>query len=496
MRQTSRRQFLQQAGLLTGAASGLRAAQRAGRSPNVLFIVVDDLDCRIRPYGDPVALTPSLDRLAGQGVRFERAYCQFPLCNPTRSSVLSGRYPTSTGVLDNNTYLLLEPGQYTLPNYFQRHGYSVADFGKVWHDHNRGFHRNEPIDPPPLNSQGNRPAPWFTPEERARQQAEQPGYWDNVHSPYRNMAPPAPSNYAWANEFGPLPKDDPGLDSRIAGKAIESMQAMAAGEKPFFLAVGFHKPHVPLKAPKEYFDLYDPSAMRLPPDFDTEPRHLKGYPRDEFRQNIDLFAGRSFSVAEAREAMRAYYACISYTDAQIGRLLDKMKQLGVAENTIVVLWGDHGWHLGEKGMWAKGTLFETSARGPMLIADPRLPTGGKASPRVVQYLDMYPTLVELCDLPAASWLEGASLAPLLRDPLASWEKPAYTVQTRNWFIGKTVRTERWRYTEWDEGRRGIALFDHQADPHEMRNLAAAGTHKGVVEELQRLLRRGPLAARP
>jgi uncharacterized sulfatase len=271
------------------------------------------------------------------------------------------------------------------------------------------------------------------------------------------------------------------------------MAGFTKQDKPFFLAVGFLKPHVPLKAPKEYFDLYDPAAMPLPPDFDTGPRQLAGFPPDEFRQNIDLYAGRSFSVLEAREAMRAYYACTSYMDAQVGRLLDGLTQHGVDNNTIAVLWGDHGWHLSEKGMWAKGTLFEVSARGPLIISDPRKRTGGRASPRVVQYLDMYPTLVDLCGLPPASWLEGASLRPLLDNPDAPWDKPAYTVQTRNWFLGRTVRTERWRYTEWDEGRRGAALFDHQSDPYEMRNLAAAPEFKATVEELRGLLRRGPAA---
>jgi uncharacterized sulfatase len=433
-----------------------------------------------------VAITPGIDRLARRGVRFERAYCQFPLCNPTRSSVLSGRYPTSTGVLDNNTYLVLGQSEYSMPEYFSLHGYATALFGKIWHGQNRGLRHGQSKP----QTQG-----WYMPEERARQRVEQPGYWENVHSPYRNMRPPDPSQYAWANEFGPLVEGDPGPDARITDQALASMKEMAAGGKPFFLAVGLTKPHVPLKAPQKYFDLYDPAAMPLPPDFDTEPRPLKGMPRDEFRMNIDLYAARSFTALEARQAIRAYYACVSYMDAQVGRLLDQLEALDIAGNTIIVLWGDHGWHLSEKGMWAKGTLFEVSARGPMIIADPRK-TAGRASRRVVQYLDMYPTLVELCGLPRASWTEGASVVPLLDDPDAAWNRPAFTVQTRSWFIGRSVRTERWRYTEWDEGRRGAALFDHDRDPHETRNVAGAGEHAGVVAELQKLLRNGPVARTP
>jgi arylsulfatase A-like enzyme len=266
------------------------------------------------------------------------------------------------------------------------------------------------------------------------------------------------------------------------------MQKLAGDGKPFFLAVGFLKPHVPLKAPKEFFDLYDPAQMPLPPDFDTEPRVIPGVPRDEFRQNLDLFTSRAFTTAEAREAMRAYYACVSYMDAQLGRLLDELGKLGLSKNTIIVFWGDHGWHLSEKGMWAKGTLFEVSARGPMIIADPRRKSAGRASPRTVQYLDMYPTLADLCGFPRPKHLEGASLRPLLDDPGAPCDRPAYTVQVRGWFIGRSVRTERWRYTEWDEGRRGAALYDHDADPHEMRNLAADPAHKKTVAQLQKLLR--------
>lgn len=477
----NRRQFL------SVAPAAAAAGAQARRAPNVLFLISDDLDCRIGCYGDPVAKTPHLDGLAARGVRFDRAYCQFPLCNPTRSSVLSGRYPTSTGVLDNNTYLVLEPGQERLPDYFAAHGYAVAEFGKIHHGPNRGLRRGE--------AKPER-AGWFTPEERARQEREQPAYWEDTHSPYRNARVPVPRQYAWANVFGPLAEGESEADEKIAGQAVAKLREAGAAGKPFFLAVGLHKPHVPLKAPKRYFDLYDPEAMPLPPDFDTEPRALAGYPGDEFRQNIDLFAGRSFTAQEAREAMRAYYACVSYLDAQVGRVLEELRAQGLEENTIVVLWGDHGWHLSEKGMWAKGTLFEVSARGPLLIVDPRRrASAGRVSRRVVEYVDLYPTLTELCGLPAPGHLEGASLAPLLAEPDGPWERPAYTVQVRGWRVGRSVRTERWRYTEWDEGRRGAALFDHERDPHEMRNLAADPAQRETVARLAKLLREGPVRAR-
>lgn len=475
----SRRQFLAQA-----AAAPLAAAAADGSKPNVLFVISDDLDCRIRCFGDPVAITPNIDRLAGRGVRFDRAYCQFPLCNPTRSSVLSGMYPVTTGVLDNNTFLTLDGPQKTMPDYFESQGYAVSQFGKIFHGPNHGLRRGEPK---PAKTTQN----WFTAAERERQQKEDPTLWVRTHSPYRNLVIPNPSQYAWANVYGPLPEGDRGPDAPVADQAIDVLDKASGASKPFFLAVGFVRPHVPLTAPKEYFDLYRSHSMPLPPDFDTEPRSIEGFPLDEFRQNADLFAGRSFSVNEAREAMRAYYASTSYMDAQLGRLLDKLDQTGLSRNTIVVLWGDHGWHLSEKGMWAKGTLFEVSAHGPVIIADPRRKTAGQSSPRVVQYLDLYPTLVDLCGLPSAPWLEGTSLSPLLNNPKADWRRPAYTFQTRDWYLGRSVRNERWRYTEWDEGRRGAALFDHDSDPHEMRNLAQNPAYASVVKEMAALLRKGP-----
>ncbi len=469
---------------LAAAAATPLAAQTA--RPNVLFIAVDDLDCRIGCFGDPVARTPNIDRLAARGVRFERAYCQYPLCNPTRSSVLSGRYPVNTGVLDNNTWLPLREGESILPRYFERNGYATAEFGKIWHGPNRGFRPDDPM--PKIGG-------WFTVDERRQQQKADAAYWENHQSPYRNMRPPEPKQFAWANVYGPLPDDDPGVDAPIADKALAQLDKMTGAGKPFFLSVGFHRPHVPLTAPKKYFDMFDPAEMRLPADFDTEPRPIPGVPRDEFRANIDLFAARSFSVHEAREAMRAYYACTAYMDAQVGRLLDRLATAGVLENTIVLLWGDHGWHLSEKGMWAKGTLFETSARGPLIVSDPRR-TKGQASKRVVQYLDIAPTLASLCGLPKAPWHEGTPLTPLLDNPRAEWSRPAYTVQARGWFIGRSVRTERWRYTEWDEGRRGSALYDHDADPNEMRNLAADPKQEATVGELRKLLRSGPVSRDP
>ncbi len=465
---------------LCSAMAGQTGWADSVERPNVLFIISDDMNCRIGCYGDERALTPNLDRLASWGVRFDRAYCQFPLCNVTRCSVLTGRYPTSIGVLDNNTLLVRNDQNVPMQEIFRRHGYAVAEHGKVWHGRNQGTGTD---DSKPKGE-------WYFPTERAVQQREQPDYWDHHHSPYRHRTIADPERYAWANVFGPLQPGDRGRDAPTADKAIASLRKFQAAAQPFFLAVGFRLPHVPLTAPARFFGMHDVAHMRLPTDFASQPTLPPGIPRDELRANLDLFAGRPFSRGEAREALRAYYACASYMDAQLGRVLDELENLGLRQNTVIVFWGDHGWHLSEKGMWAKGTTFEVSARGPLIIVDPRRgASAGKSTRRVVQYLDMYPTLMDVCRLTRPSSLEGRSLQPLLRDPRIAWDHPAFTFQTRGWYLGRSVRTEQWRYTAWDEGRRGSMLFDHDHDPHEMHNLAADPRFAEVVAQLRTLLKR-------
>jgi arylsulfatase A-like enzyme len=473
--------------LLTQWVIGRPAMSAEHDKPSVLFIAVDDLNCRIGCYGDPIVRTPNLDRLAARGVRFDRAYCQFPLCNATRSSVLSGRYPTTTGVLDNFTWLVLPDGDQTLlPTRFEKSGYAVSLNGKIFHVANTGFRPGDAA----LSKTDD---PWLTPDERRQQQRDHPNPPDGFFLDARAMTPQA-ERYTAANRYGALPPHDAGPDVPIADAAMADLRRFAGSGGPFFLGVGFKKPHVPLLAPQEFIDLYAGVELPLPPDFDTAPHGGHGMPPQEFRGNRDLFSGRAFTRDEARQVIRCYYACITYMDHQLGRVLDELDRLGLVKNTVVVLWGDHGWHLSEKGLWAKDTLFEASARGPLIIVDPRLPaTAGTSSPRVVQYLDVYPTLLDLCGLPLPEFLEGVSLAPLLKNPQAPWDRPAYTVQTRGWSLGRSIRTERWRYTEWDTAGNSRALFDHDADPHELRNLALDPAHAKTVARLREQLRASPVS---
>jgi iduronate 2-sulfatase len=431
--------------------------------PNVLFVISDDLNNDFGGLGRLAEIrSPHLDRVAARGVRFEHAYCQYPLCNPSRVSLFSGMYPTSTQVLDNVTPpRFAVPDFVSLPQHLRAHGYQTRYFGKVfhlldaqsWNDH----------APPPNREKVKQFNYWIEPVTAAHA---------DVAASLRGMMQPQ-SGAAETLE-----------DYKIADAAIGALRDFQSSPRPFFLAVGFRRPHVPLIAPRAAFELYAPGRVRLPADFGPMPA-WKNVPADAFRPNLDLFFELAATRTKARELIAAYYACVSFMDSQLGRLLDELERLDAARNTIVVLVADHGWHLGQKGMWAKMTLFENSANVPLVIADPRKQTAGSRCRAIVESLDIYPTLVELCRLPLPPHLEGRSLARFLDDPGATWERPARTVMMRNGSLARTLRTARWRYTEWDEGRRGRELYDHGRDPAELHNVAEEPRHAATLAELRR-----------
>jgi arylsulfatase A-like enzyme len=278
-------------------------------------------------------------------------------------------------------------------------------------------------------------------------------------------------------------------DYKVANRAIQYLERYK--DKRFFLAVGFVKPHSPPTAPKKFFDLYDPDKIPLPPDFAPRPSAPAGLPDISIsKRNTDLFIGRDASPEQAREMIRAYYASTSFVDAQMGRVIAALDRLGLRENTIIVFWGDHGYHLGEKGKWSKAySLFDVALRVPLIVAVPR----GKpaVSGRTVQLLDMYPTLADLCGLPPPRNNEGHSFAALLQKPNASWNHPAFSVTLFQGKLGRSVRTERWHYVEWDEGRAGSMLFENDKDPFELKNLATDPAYAKSVREMKDLLRQLP-----
>jgi uncharacterized sulfatase len=443
------------------------AASAASR-PNVLFIAVDDMNNHLGCYGHRLVKTPNIDRLAARGTRFDRAYCQFPLCSPSRVSLMTGLRPSTTEVFDlqkdfRKTSL---PSVVTLPQMFMKAGYFTARVGKIYHYGNPGQ-----IGTPGLDD----PASWqMALNPRGRDKEEESRITN--HTARRGLG----SSLGFLAADG---TDEEQTDGKVAAEVIKLIEAQR--EHPFFIAAGFYRPHCPYIAPKKYFDLYPLDKITLP----KEPAdHLASIPKAALAstQPWPLFGVRE---AEAREAIRAYYATITFVDAQIGKLLDTLDRLKLAEKTLIVFWSDHGYHVGEHGLLMKQSLFEESARVPLIIAAPGQKKTGQTSGRTVELLDIYPTLADLCGLTPPASLHGTSLRPLLDEPAAPWFKPAHTQVWRGSFPGYSVRTERWRYTEWDHGKQGIELYDHAADPHEFINLAADLAHTATVREMKMLLQK-------
>ena len=441
----------------TTIVAGLALAAAATAEPkrlNVLFLMTDDMRPELGCYGHPTVKSPNIDALAKAGVRFDRAYCQYPLCNPSRTSMLTGRHPTTTGVLDNRTWFgAAHPDWVTLPRHFKNNGYASLRTGKIFHGG---------IDDADAWTEGGEPrkfdgavTPKTPPKDRAKN----------------------------SDQIVTLEGDgESHNDFRTADRAIAYLRKYK--DKPFFLACGFNKPHSPPTAPKKYFELYDVTKIPLPKDFAPKVTVPPGFPDRCLVPNGDLFIGRDATEDEARQMIRAYWASISWVDWNVGRVIAELDKLGLRENTVILFWGDHGYHLGEKGKWAKhGSLFEVGARVPLIVLAPGAKGNGTASPRPVQALDLYPTLCELCELKPPAELEGHSLKTLLDDPDANWEHPAYTVFGNGKRLGVAVRTEKYRYVEYDSGSAGVMLLDPAADPTESKNLADDPRYAKAKEEM-------------
>ncbi|MCB9953751.1 MAG: sulfatase [Planctomycetaceae bacterium] len=449
----------------------------AADHPNVLFIAVDDLACALGCYGDTRANTPNIDRLAATGVCFERAYNQLPLCNPTRASVMTGLRPDQIKVYDLDRHFRDEvPDVVTLPQAFMKAGYSAQRVGKIYHYNVPASIGTDGFDDPPSWQCTINPSGRDKREEDLIFNAE----------PHRQIS----AALSWLAAEG---EDEEQTDGMIASAAIELMEKR--GEEPFFLGVGFFRPHTPYVAPKKYFDMYPVEQLQLPY---APPGDRDDIPVAAFAHNCPV---PNYNLEEPilLQALQAYYACVSFVDAQVGRLLDAVERLGLEENTIIVLWSDHGYHLGEhNGVWQKRTLFEQSARSPLIVRVPGASGNGQACQQIVEYVDIYPTLLDVAGLPAEPNLAGQSLRPLLNDPGKEWNGVAVTQVLRpaddrlkRPVMGCSIRTNRWRYTEWGEGRNGLELYDHESDPQEFNNLAvrADAETAEVMQELRKLLRK-------
>ena len=502
----SRRLFLRStlsAAVITAfAALTAPSASTAAEPPNVLFIAVDDLRPQLACYGYPGVISPNLDRLASRGTVFNRAYCQAAVCRATRASLLLGVRPDTTEIWSNGSrhkhFRDHLPDIVTLPQHFKNHGYHSQSLGKIFHG--AFVVRNKWNDPVSWSE----PAWW-----------PQPRYYytdEGVEVARRVFAPKAKalgvSVDEWVNHFvlglsheAPEVEDNVLYDGQIAQRGIETLRKLQG--RPFFLALGFIRPHLPFIAPKKYWDMYPPDRVKVAenrrPPRDVPPMALTnwGHPRTytDFPDKDDP------SDELVLELTRGYSACVTYIDAQVGRVLDELDRLGLREKTIVVLWGDHGWHLGENHIWGKATNFELATRAPLIVSDPRARAKGRTTNALVEFVDIYPTLCELAALPLPDHLEGVSFAPLLDDPDRPWKSAAFSQFPRNPYHGRSIRTDRYRFTRWTRSDKpsqvaGLELYDHQTDPAENVNIAGRPENAELVELLSTQLEAGWPKARP
>ncbi len=450
------------------------------RRPNVLFIAADDLRVQLGCYGDSLAVTPNIDALANNGMMFQRAYCQQALCNPSRTSVMTGQYPHTLEIWDLPTHFReVQPSLVTLPEHFKKHGYFAQSLGKIYHNYGQKIRNDQQswsvtsrFDWGPHSSD------WYV--------AGEPFEMHRI-----------PKGAAVQNVDVP---DEAYLDGRIADAAVEVIRERARANGPFFLAVGFWKPHLPFNAPQKYWDLYDRDeiAKRIESLPRSTAPDIARHDGRELRSYTDVAKSGPISREQAAELNHGYYAAISFLDAQIGKLIGELKEQGLADNTIVVLWSDHGFHLGEHDLWCKTSNFELDARVPLIIATPNKTTTGKATNSLVELVDLYPTLCELAQLPVPEQLDGDSLVPVLNDPrvvvseiaLTQHPRPAY-YKGKPKVMGYSLRIDRFRFTQWrDFNTQQIVaaeLYDHQNDPEESTNLANDESHARTVESLGRKL---------
>jgi iduronate 2-sulfatase len=454
-------------GLALTAAIALGVAALAQGAPpprlNVLMIVADDLRDALGCYGNPTVKTPHLDALAGRGQRFDRAYVQYPVCGPSRTSFMTGWRPEQTRILGNSTFFRdVIPEVVTLPQALRQAGWYTAGYGKVFH------------------SAGDRER-WLDTTYSWDDAREAVGIDERpALIAHRNLTGDKLKWCEWGVTTGEG-ENDP--DYLTASAAIEAIDR--AGEKPWFIAVGFHRPHDPFFAPKPYFDLY-PLASLTP---HVDPPGQTTAPKLAFDPEMhELF--KRFTDQERREYLRAYYACTSFMDAQVGRVLQALDRRGLRDRTLVVFIGDNGFHLGEREWWNKVTLFEASCRVPLIMAGPGI-SDGASSRGLTELVDLYPTILDLCGVSPVQALAGTSLRPLLENPAAPGKAAAFSLVTRGKIVGRSVRTARWRYTEWDDGREGIELYDAIADPGEDHDLSRNPAHARTIASLRALFAQLP-----
>jgi len=489
---------------LTAALLLLVPLHAAEKKPNVLFIAVDDLRPELGCYGNTLIKTPNIDRLAARGLVFNHAYVQQAVCGPSRTAVMTGKRPDATRVWDLDTHFRIAmPDVVTVSQHFKMNGYHAAGLSKIYH---RGLEDGRSWSEPHWYPNGTTidtdPVDWSK-QIKGKHSVITEEYSNAVSSEDNDKPTERPNGKS--GKAGPAfevsPKTDDQLpDGATAAEAVKRLHELKSKSEPFFLAVGFLKPHLPFVAPKKYWDLYDPNQIPVPPT-DHLPEgapSFAGHTNGELHAYFGVPKENPIPVDFAKTLRHGYYAAISYADAQIGRLLDALDKEGLSENTIIVLWGDHGWQLGEHGLWEKHTNFEIAARAPLIISLPQQKSAGKKCEAPVEFVDIYPTLADLCGLPAPADVDGTSLKPFIENPSASATKVAISQYPRKAgktggekVMGYSIRDDRWRAIFWRElnGTKVIAteLYDEKADPDELVSVANKPENKAVLDALSKHL---------
>jgi len=442
----------------TVAGTGLLHVQAAKKTDkNVLLIIVDDLNTTLGCYGHPLVKTPNIDRLANQGVIFNNAYCNYPVSGPSRSSFLTGLYPESTTILDNQKRLVSVLGdKITLPYLFKLNGYHTMGLGKVFHG----------------KSEENDPKSWDEEYAYGPTKLGETGEGRNI------------SNGAlkWCEWMAANGTDEDLQDGQNAAKAVEFIKRKK--DKPFFVALGLHKPHDPFIAPKKYFDMYPLeicSPAIIPNGWNPPFKHT--LPNETVIFN-------KFTDQDKREFLRSYYACTSFMDAQVGKVLKALEESGQLNNTLIIFMGDNGYHLGEHNWWNKVTLFQKGTNPPFIVYGQSVGKKGVVSNSMFEFVDLYPTLADIFKLKnTPGYLEGKSFAKMLKNPAKPFRKSVTAVVNRGKMLGRMVKNAQWRYVEWDDAKMGVELYNQQDDPIEYNNLANDPKYKSVIDGMKKLIRR-------
>ncbi len=462
------------------------------RPPNILFIAVDDLRTELGCYGNEAIKSPNIDQLAREGIVFNRAYCQQPICMASRASLMSGLRPDTLMIYNTGALNDLAPDVLTMNQHFENNGYQIWASGKIYH---HGIDRQ-------VQWGENRVVPETAEQGRGYLSEDALGILDEYDAYYREQRGGPGGGRGPAYESPDVP-DNAYHDGMMTDLAIDQLADYKSSEKPFFMAVGYKKPHLPFNAPKKYWDLYDADEIEMA-DNPYMPENVSQYFEynfGELRNYAGIPKGRELlDESLSKDLKHGYYACVSYIDAQIGRLLAGLKENGLDQNTIVILWGDHGWKLGEHGMWCKHTQFELDNHVPLLLRVPGQSKGSFKTDAFVEFVDIYPSLCELAGIELPDHLQGASFAPLVENPDKPWKEGAITVWPLNRndpekvVIGYSIQTDRYRFTEWIRESSGEVmardLFDHELDPGENVNISKLPENADLVNQLSKLLNRG------